>query len=123
MQPLNPANFHVEPSIASQLPSMVKSELSLMSASKQAEFLEEFHRRSASVGASYLCSLLFCHYAYLGRWGMTIIGWLVWLSTFGIVGFIWWVIDLFRIPNLVRDFNRDVAVSVLRDMKIIQARE
>ena len=40
------------------------------------------------------------HYAYTNRWGTQIAFWL----TFGGLG-IWWLIDLFRIPNLIHDFN------------------
>lgn len=40
------------------------------------------------------------HYAYLNRWGTQIIFWI----TFGGLG-IWWLIDLFRIHNMVYDFN------------------
>lgn len=54
-----------------------------------------------NIGIAYL--LLFFvggHYAYLNRWGTQILFWL----TFGGLG-IWWFIDVFRIPNMVHDFN------------------
>ena len=35
--------------------------------------------------------------------------------------FIWMIVDIFRIPGMVRGYNRDVATDVLRDLKIIPA--
>lgn len=86
---------------------------------KQMEFVEEFSRKSARTFASYLCSLFFCHYGYLGKWGITVMMWFVSVVTFGVGALVWWVIDLFRIPGMVERYNRDIAVQVLRDMKII----
>lgn len=54
-----------------------------------------------SVGIAYL--LLFvagAHYAYLNRWGTQVLFWI----TFGGLG-IWWLIDVFRLNNMVLDFN------------------
>jgi TM2 domain-containing membrane protein YozV len=53
------------------------------------------------VGLAYL--LLFiagAHYAYLNKWGTQILFWI----TFGGLG-IWWLIDIFRLANMVHDFN------------------
>ncbi|GLR17599.1 TM2 domain-containing protein [Portibacter lacus] len=54
-----------------------------------------------NVGIAYL--LLFfagAQYAYLNKWGTQIFFWI----TFGGLG-IWWLIDIFRIPAMVQDFN------------------
>lgn len=54
-----------------------------------------------NIGIAYL--LLFFvggHYAYLNRWGTQIFFWL----TLGGLG-IWWLIDVFRLANMVYDFN------------------
>lgn len=103
------------PSIAHALPTMVRSELATLSAAKQQEFVEEFTRKSKSVGVAYVLWLLLgWHYAYLGKWG---IQFLYWVTVGGL--FVWAFIDLFRIPGLVRDFNKDVAVDVLRNQRAI----
>lgn len=54
-----------------------------------------------NIGIAYL--LLFfagAQYAYLNKWGTQILFWI----TFGGLG-IWWLIDVFRIPGMVDDFN------------------
>jgi hypothetical protein len=96
---------------------MVRHELLSLSLSQQEEFLEEYYRKIKSTGNAYC--LWFClgwHYAYLRKWGLQVLYWL----SFG--GFLMWAfIDLFRIPRLVDDYNKDVAISVLRDQKMISS--
>jgi TM2 domain-containing membrane protein YozV len=59
-----------------------------------------------STGIAYLCWLLFgSHYLYLGRFGTQI---LFWISLFLVVGWLWWIIDLFRIPGLVARANLEM---------------
>ena len=54
-----------------------------------------------NVGIAYVLFFIAgAHYAYLNRWGTQIIFWL----TFGGLG-IWWLIDIFRLANMVYDFN------------------
>ena len=111
----------VPKSVEKYLPSMVRTELGKFSPSNQEAFLEEFRRKSKGLSLAYLCSLLYCHYGFLGRWGMTVIMWLASIATLGTVGLIWWLIDLFRMPSLIRNYNRDIAIDVLRNFKSIQA--
>ncbi len=105
--------------VADTLPAMVRNELAQMPAQSQDEFVEEYERRKKGLGMAYLCSLLYCHYAYVGRAGMTGIMWLVALVTLGIGALIWWVVDLFRMPGIVGNHNSDMAVDVLRNFKAI----
>lgn len=102
-------------SVRKQLPAMVRHEVARMSPQHQEEFLEEFNRKSKDIAVCYiLWFLLGLHYAYVRKWGLLILMWI----TFG--GFvIWWIVDIFRIPGVVRDYNRDVALAVLRDQKAI----
>lgn len=44
--------------------------------------------------------LIGAHYAYLGKWGLQILYWI----TLGGLG-LWALVDLFRIPGMVRDHN------------------
>ena len=69
--PANRRPLLIESGLLKKIPQMVKSELSRLPPERQAEFLDEFDRKLAGLPAAYLCSLLFCHYGYLGRWGMT----------------------------------------------------
>ena len=114
--------LRVESTIDKFLPAMVRTELGGFSASDQEAFVEEFNRKSKGLFGTYVCSIIYCHYAFLGRWGMTVLMWLVALVTIGIGGVIWWVIDLFRIPGLVRDYNRDLAITVMRNFKAVTGR-
>lgn len=102
-------------SISTDLPSMVKNELAKMSPQKQEEFIEEFKRKKKPLGLAYLCWFLFgVHYGFLGKWGVQILYWV----TFG--GFlIWMFIDLFRIPGMIKDYNKDVATDTMRALKAI----
>lgn len=94
---------------------MVRNELARLSAQKQQEFLEEYQRGAKSTGTTYLLWLfLGWHYAYLGQWGKQ---WLFWLTAGGF--FFWWFIDLFRVPKLVDNYNKDRATDVMRNLKAI----
>ncbi len=105
----------VPASIADSLPAMVRNELANLSAQKQEEFVEEYKRKAKSTGAAYVLWLLLgWHYVYLRKWGIQI---LFWLTAGGFL--IWWIVDLFRIPGLIRDYNKDIAVDVLRNLKTI----
>lgn len=54
-----------------------------------------------SVGIAYLLFFFVgAHYAYTNKWLTQIVFWI----TFGGLG-IWWLIDIFRVPHLVHDFN------------------
>lgn len=102
--------------ILDNLPSMVREGLSKLTASKQEQFIEEYRRKSKNMGITYLLwFILSLHYVYLGRWGLTL---LMWITLDGLL--IWWIVDAFRIPGMIRNYNKDVAVDVLRTMKAIE---
>lgn len=105
----------IQSSIADYLPSMVKNELAKMSAQKQEEFVEEYKRKAKSVGIAYLLIILIgMHYGYLRKWGLQVV---FWLTAGGL--FIWCLVDLFRIPGLVKNYNKDIATEVMRNLKAI----
>lgn len=86
-----------------------------LNSEQQRIFISEFERRKKSVGISYLLwFLLGWHYAYLKKWG-----WLI-LYILTVGGFfIWAIIDLFRIPKIVEQYNNDLALEILRDISIM----
>lgn len=86
-----------------------------LNSEQQRIFINEFERRKKSVAISYLLwFLLGWHYAYLKKWG-----WLI-LYILTVGGFfIWAIIDLFRIPNMVEQYNNDLALEILRDISIM----
>lgn len=68
-----------------------------------------------SLGIAYL--LLFiagAHYAYLNKWGTQILFWI----TFGGLG-IWWLIDIFRVPSLIEDYND----PIIDEIEYLELRE
>ncbi len=106
------------PRIARTLPAIVRDELTAMAAVKQEAFLEEYRRRRKRVLVAYLAWLIFSHYAYLGgRW---LVQFVFWLTSGGF--FVWWLFDGFRLFWMVQNFNRDVAIEVLRDVRAISER-
>lgn len=110
------SNLLIPPSIADQLPSMVRNELANMPAQRQQEFIEEYRRKAKSVGVAYLFLILVfaMHYGYLRKWGLQVVFWI----TAGGAG-LWWLIDLFRLNSVVKDYNKDVATDVMRNLKAI----
>jgi hypothetical protein len=68
--------------------------------------------RSRSLLLAYLTSLIYCHYGLLGRWAMT---GMMFVSLFvaATLGWIWWLIDLARMPGMVREHNQRVAAEIL----------
>lgn len=103
--------------ISDALPSMVKNELTKLSAMRQEEFVEEFNRKKKSINVAYVLSVVglffFCpYYAYLRKWGL----WVLFLLSGGGL-MIWWLIDLFRMKSIVDDYNKDVAIEIMRNMK------
>jgi hypothetical protein len=111
----NPPHLAILGKIVASLPETVRNELASMSEDKQEEFLRAFRHRSASLVMAYLSSLIYCHYGLLGRWAMT--GWM-WLSLFvaSTLGFIWWLMDLVRLPEMVREHNHRIAADILRQL-------
>jgi hypothetical protein len=103
----------IPPNIAAALPEAVRVELALMPAAKQGEFLKAFEMQSRSLLLAYMTSLIYCHYGLLGRWAMT---GMMFLSLFvaATLGWIWWLIDLVRMPEMVRAYNHQVAADILR---------
>ena len=112
------SKLYISASVADSLPSMVKNELAKMSAQKQEEFVEEYKRKAKSLGVAYLLLIivLAMHYGYLRQWGLQIVFWLT-----GSGFFIWWFIDLFRLPGLVKNYNKDIATDIMRNLKAMSS--
>lgn len=103
-------------SISKDLPAMVKNELSKLSHQKQEEFIDEFKRRRKDIVVAYLLGAIGFHYLYLGRIGL--------FFAFAFTGggfLIWYFVDLFRTLGMVKDYNRDVAMEIMRNLKVISS--
>ena len=98
--------------IGAALTDSVRAELAALPAAKRDAFLKAYQTQSRSLLLAYLSSLIYCHYGLLGRWAMT---GMMFLSLFvaATLGWIWWLIDLVRMPTMVRAHNRRVAAEIL----------
>ena len=106
------AALAIPSSMATSLPAAVRAELALLPTAKQDEFALAFRAQSRSLLLAYLTSLIYCHYLLLGRWAMS---GMMFVSLFlaAALGWIWWLIDLVRMPELVREHNHRVALEIL----------
>ncbi len=100
--------------ITANLPSMVRNELLSLPIQRQEEFLEEYRRRARKPALGYFLWLIGWHFAYLKRWGMQV----VYILSFGGL-IVWQLVELFLVGRRMREYNRDVAIDVLRHLKEI----
>lgn len=98
------------------LSAAMDAEIQALSDRDRELFDAEWNRRAKSGSSAWICAVVGLHYAYLGRWGLLIVYWLTW----GGLG-VWWFVDLFRVPGLVRDRNADEAMAALRDVRAVRA--
>lgn len=95
------------------LPATVREALSKLPPVLRDEFHEEYQIQIRSVAISYLLWLipppLSCHYLYTKR----VFKQLLFSLTCGGI-FIWWLVDLFRMPQIVAEENRKSARKILK---------
>lgn len=107
--------LNVSSAMLDTLPSSLKQALAQMSEQQQAMFEEEYKRKMKPPMKMQLLAIFFpIQHFLMGKTGSGILFWI----TLG--GFwIWWIIDMFAIGSRVRDFNEDIARTLLRDMKMM----
>lgn len=104
----------ISESLRKELPVAVLRKLETMDETTQQAFIEEFARKRKSPLLGFILTNVGMHYAYIGRVWLT----LLFLVSYG--GFcIWWLIDIFRVTGMVREYNRTIAIKVLRDIQIL----
>jgi hypothetical protein len=110
-----PNSLQISSFIAAELPVVVRNELATLPAQWQQEFAEEYTRNKKSLGLAYLFLIIvfWAHYGYLKKWGLQVIFWV----TAGGIG-IWWLIDIFRLPGLVKNYNTELAIHMMRSLKV-----
>jgi hypothetical protein len=96
-------------------PPLVRNALAKMDVAHQDEFAQEYQRKSKSVLKAYLFWSFGCHYLYLNRMSTQVAYW--WTVGGALC---WWFIDIFRMPGMVAQFNRDQAVEICRNVGLIQ---
>ena len=97
--------------IRNQLPEAVIRKLSSMDELTQEAFLTEFKKKKKSTLMAFVLLWIFpsWHYFYLGKVWVNLLFWI----TFG--GFI----DIFRISGMVREYNKTVAIGVLKEIQFL----
>jgi len=108
--------YDSQQNLIKRLPNSVQQAIASMSPQQFALFLSDYRPKRNSTSVAYLV-WFFCglHYAYTRQWLLQVIFWF----TGGGFG-IWWLIDLFRMPSIVRTANGDIARQVLSDMTVAQ---
>jgi hypothetical protein len=100
-------------SITKILPPSVKTELESMPIEKQSAFLLRFNQRAKTQGMAIILFIFGFHYLYFEKWGLQIIYWLTGAG----LGF-WGLYDMFRLSNMVDQYNKNLARELLADIKI-----
>lgn len=99
--------------MSDDVPAGVREQLAALPRPTQEAFHEAYRRRARSTATAYaICLLVGGQYGYVGRWGLQI---LFWLTLGGLL--VWWTVDLFRIPAMVRRYNELVAQELLRALR------
>lgn len=101
--------------IRSEIPAVVKKSAQDWDEVDAENFVKEYEKNKKSVPISYLLLALFgWHYVYLEGWGKAL---LFWLTGGGLM--VWWLVDFFRIPKLVRQANEEAAQEVAKDISML----
>jgi hypothetical protein len=99
----------ITPSVAASLSRTIREQLAYLTPDQQRAFLWRYRAQAKSPLVALLFLPLGWHYLYLRKRGLQI---LFWLTLGGLAA--WWVLDVFRIRGLVREYNRRVAMHVMR---------
>lgn len=110
-----PQDNTAEMLVQDKLPATVREAVDKLPPILKQEFYEEYTLSERKLALSYLFLLIpppfSCHYFYNNR----ILTQILYSITLG--GFyIWWIVDLFRLPQLVQDENRNLARKFLKRM-------
>jgi TM2 domain-containing membrane protein YozV len=98
------------------LPSSVSSVVASMSPQQQAVFFEEYQKNKKSLVAAYLLWFFFsAYYFYFRKPGWNV---LLWVTLFIGVGWIWWIVDFFRMPSIRREYNATRAREALQTLSL-----
>lgn len=96
-------------------PLLVTTKLNSMNNLQKEMFFDEYNRRKKSLFLAYILLLFFgWHYAYLKKWGSQILSI---ITLWGLL--IWWIIDWFRLPIIVKNYNNNIAVEIIKDFALI----
>lgn len=102
--------------LESSLPMAVRSSLAKTTPEAAQEFWELYARQKKDLTVAYLLWVIGLHYAYLRKWGLLVV---FWITLGGLL--LWWLVDAFRLPGLVRNYNYNVALDIMAKIKAIRS--
>lgn len=81
---------------------------------KQKDYaLTLYTAREKKKSTAYILWILFgVYYFYLGHPFKNI---LLWLLCFCVIGEIWWIVDLFRMPGMVKRKNKEILMECIKE--------
>ncbi len=95
------------------LPPTVQHTVSQMDTMSQNAFFNEYQKKRKKVSVAYILFLFGFHYIYLRKIGLFFA---YWITGAGLG--IWWIVDLFRMPSIVRSANEQTARDALQTLAI-----
>jgi hypothetical protein len=79
--------------------------------------LPRFEKRKKSTLVTYLLWFFFgVYYFYLGKPGLNFA---LWFSLCLILGLLWLLVDLFRIPGMVSEYNDRLLTELIQESKVV----
>ena len=95
------------------LPPTVQHTVAQMDLNSQNAFFNEYEKKKKKVAIGYVLWIIGFHYLYLKKVGVQFA---FWFTGGGFL--VWWFIDLFRMPSLVRSANEGTARDALQTLAI-----
>ena len=94
------------------LPPSIQHVVANMDAESQNAFFNEYEGKKKKKSVGWIAWLLIgWHYLYAGKVGLQFAFWFT-LGGFGI----WWLVDLFRMPSIIRSANEQIARNAIQTL-------
>lgn len=105
--------------MSNNLPYIVSRRLEDFQPYEKEAYFERYQKKQKSLFTGYLLLIILgCHYSYLGNWRNQI---LCWITFWGLL--LWWFVDWFRLPGLIRSYNEDLACELLKEFSWVQQKK
>lgn len=109
--------LQIRSSVSKQLASSVSTVVGQMTPEQQSIFEEEYEAKSRNTVLMLILAIVFpIHFFFEDR---IVLGVLFWLTVGGF--FIWYVVEILTVWSRTKNHNKDVATTIVRDMKIMGA--
>ncbi len=109
----NIAPTEIPQEVMKKLPRTVKAELPTLPTDSQKKFLETYLAKRKRLFIAYPLVLVYgTHFIYLEQSSTGIWFWF----TAGFFG-IWWLIELFKVPGRVKDYNSYLALKTVAEVR------